>query len=238
MLSKENITLGLAAFAAVLAVAPYVIPGVRHYFVRSVLDAHPEEIVRASEAIAAKQQTAQADALRNAVRANRTALMSGNDPIIGNPAAPISVVVFEDYHCGYCKVAAPEIEALAKANPKVRFIIKEYPILSPQSKVLAAMALSTDSAHYLALHRALYENTVDTEQSLNAAIHLAGLDPAGASAAAKSQAATARVEATLLLGRKLGVTGTPTFIIGDDVVTGANLQAVKEKIAAAQTASS
>ena len=123
--SKENLTLG---FAALLAAAPYIVPDVRLFFVRSVLQAHPDEIARANAAAAARLHTAQDGALRAAVRANRAALIGGDDPVIGDPAAPISVVVFEDYHCGYCRVAAPEIEALAKAHPRVCFVIKEYQI--------------------------------------------------------------------------------------------------------------
>jgi protein-disulfide isomerase len=143
----------------------------------------------------------------------------------GNPEGDITVVEFIDYRCGYCRRAYEEVEELVATDGNIRFVIKEFPILGPQSLTasqLAVAALQTGGPDaYKQVHDALMTWPGDIGPAAVARIAAdAGLDPEAIAAAMESDAVNQVIEANHALAMRLRITGTPTFVIGDEMVRG------------------
>ena len=111
--------------------------------VKDYLIANPEVIVEAMEALQQKEQLAEVEKTRNAIKSAKDALI--NDPrdvSIGPKDAKVTIVEFFDYNCGYCKRAVPDIQNILKNDTKVRFVFREMPILGPTSMTAAQWALA------------------------------------------------------------------------------------------------
>jgi len=227
---KEWLALGLAAFAAMLAVAPYVFPPAAETVVAIALKARPETVGDALAAMDARKTAQQSAALEAAVRANRDALFVTGDPVIGRPDARLKVVVFEDYHCGFCRAMVPAMQTLVSTHPDLAFEIKEYPILSPASRDLAALALAAPDGDYGRVHALFYSRPFADEAEAVRALTLDGQDGAALQRAAHAPAVAARLNATLALGRRLGIDATPTFVVGDTVISGARPDALRQAV--------
>ena len=136
----------------------------------------------------------------------------------------MTVVEFSDYRCGYCKKAHPEIQALVESDPNVRLVVKEFPILGPDSVAAARMALAAlqlDPDRFGALNDALmsFEGGLTEATAYQIAAH-AGYDIPALKEAAASDAVSQAVAANYALARDLGLEGTPAFIIGNQIVRG------------------
>ncbi|MDC7681695.1 DsbA family protein [Asticcacaulis sp. BYS171W] len=237
LLSKSNLTLALATGAFVLALAPYVLPNIQGLIVRGGILSRPEALMEGSRALQAKQDAELRQSVETAIKANEGALIAVDDPVLGNPKAAITIVEFQDYLCGYCKAAAPQIEAFLKENPDVRVVVKEYPVIRPdQSRFLAGLALAArDTGHYEAVHHALYAGDLKTDADVDQVLTAAGVNPADIRAKAQTPAVQAKIDETLKLGQSLGIQATPNFIIGGVLVNGADLNQVKTLVAAERT---
>jgi protein-disulfide isomerase len=234
-ISRENLTLGLAAFAAILALGPYVLPQVSVYFVRQGLVKHPELLAEASKAYDAQQMEKQRIEFEKSIKANLNALITPEDPVLGDPKAAITVVEFQDYFCGYCRMMAPEIEKILAENKDVRFVIKELPVISPNSRGLAAMALaSVKTGKYAGLHHELYAAHLQSEQDIVNAFAKAGLDAGKLMSEGQDPAIQSQIDKSLILGQRLNFNATPMFIINGEVVAGARVEELHEKIAKAR----
>ncbi|MBN8807905.1 MAG: thioredoxin domain-containing protein [Sphingomonas sp.] len=138
----------------------------------------------------------------------------------GNPNGDVTVVEYLDYNCGYCRASLPIVDKLIAADPKVKVIYRELPVLSPESDTAARYAIVAGRmGKYQALHNALYAGGPLSEASMDAALVKAGLDPAAVKAAAKSDDVTRAIHTNLAMMRTLGMTGTPSWVIGDRVVS-------------------
>jgi len=232
LFSKANIALAVATGALVLAAAPYVVPPVQSLIVRGGVLSGPQVLEDGYEALQVHKDAEAAKAFATAYKANESALISAEDPILGNPKAPITIVEFQDYLCGYCRRIAPELTAFLKANPDVRIVVKEYPVITPNSRLLAALALATrDSGKYEAIHNAIYAAELKTNDDVNALLLSAGLDPAAITAKAQSPEVQKHIEDTLTMGTRLGLTGTPAFIIDGVLVGGADMAQIETLVA-------
>ena len=235
LLSKENITLVLAGFAAVLALAPYVLPQVQTYIVRHALVAHPTIIMEAQSAFDQQKEAESKQKIKAVLLKNPNGLISDNDPILGNAQSPITVVEFEDYFCGYCKAMSPHIEALVKNNPDLHFVIKEYPVIAgDKSSLLAALALSVPKDKYADIHHLFYSRPITNETQLVAAIKSLNLDITTLMNKVKSSDIQSQLQKNIVLGDSLGIKGTPFFIINGEIIDGAKSDDLDAAIKAAR----
>jgi protein-disulfide isomerase len=154
----------------------------------------------------------------------------------GNPRGDVTVVEYYDYNCGYCRASLPVIQQFLASEPKVRIVYRELPVLSEASGVAAKLAEAAAlKGRYKPFHDALYAGGPLTEASMDAAARTAGLDPAQLKAAAQAPEIAHAIEANLQLSHQLGMAGTPSWVIGDRVLSGAqSLDSLRKAVADAR----
>lgn len=141
--------------------------------------------------------------------------------IIGNPNGSKTIVEFTDYACGYCRQSAPELAAMAAADPDLRIVIREWPIF-PGSDVSARMALAAaEQGKFAEFHTALFALGQPNAANVRAAAEQAGLDMARAQEVGQSEAVTAELAKNMNFAQQLGFSGTPSFVIGGQTYEGA-----------------
>ena len=148
----------------------------------------------------------------------------------------VNVVVYMDYACGFCRASLPEIDKLVKAEPGVRVVYRELPVLSEESRTAALWSLAAaKQGKFQTFHDTLFAAGSLTDDTIHAAAQKAGLDMNAAAAFAQSDAAAAEVQKNLSIAGQAGVSGTPAWIIGDQVLSGAQSFAMlKEAVADAR----
>lgn len=200
--------------------------------VRAYLLEHPEVLEEMALKLREKQTLAAAKASAATVNKYRQQLERDPRDVVINPNGEFTVVEFFDYRCGYCKVVAPEMVKLMQENPDVRFVFKEFPIFGEVSETAARIALTAEGkTKGLQLYKAWMEDRGLDEAALDRHLIEAGLDPAAVRKAAASPAITEQLNDVRTLAQALGLQGTPAFIIGDYVIPGADLDAVKAALA-------
>jgi protein-disulfide isomerase len=184
---------------------------------------NPEIIYRAIQVLQERQQAAQAKAARLALETNREALeRDPNSPVGGNPDGDVTVVEFFDYRCPYCKRVAPDVERLTAEDDDVRLVYKEWPILGPESVFAARAALAArEQGRYQDFHDRVMGLREVTEASVTAVAEDLDLDLERLREDMAAPEVQAHLDETARLARELGITGTPAFVIGDEVVPGA-----------------
>lgn len=157
-----------------------------------------------------------------AVAANRAAIFDAYAGAWeGNPSGDVTVSVWMDYACGYCRASLPMIARLVAEDPKVRIVYRELPVLSEGSRVAARWGLAAaEQGKFKPFHMALYSGGQLSQASIDAAAASAGLDVARARQAIGSAPVEAEVARNLDVASKLGVTGTPSWVIGEQVISG------------------
>jgi protein-disulfide isomerase len=206
--------------------------------VREYLVAHPEVIQDAMNELEKRQSAADAEKHKAAVKQYSEALFaSPRQVVLGNPDGNVTFVEFFDYNCGYCKRAMDDMLTLLKDDPKLKVVLKEFPVLGPGSVEAAQVAVAVrmqdkTGKKYLEFHQKLLggRGQADKARALAVAKDI-GLDMGRL----EKDLANAEVKSTLQesfkLAEALGLNGTPSYVIGDDVVIGAvGLGALKEKI--------
>lgn len=181
-----------------------------------------EYVLENPELLPEAMQRLQARETGKAVAANRDAIFQ---PYAGawegNPNGDVTVSVWMDYACGYCRASLPLIARLVAEDPKIRIVYRELPVLSEGSRVAARWALAAaEQGKFKAFHSALYAGGQLSEASIDAAAASAGLDRAKAQAAIATPRVEAEVTRNLDTAGKLGVTGTPSWVIGDQAISG------------------
>lgn len=156
----------------------------------------------------------------------------------GDPQGDVTVSVWMDYACGYCRASLPQIARLVAADPKVRIVYRELPVLSEVSRVAARWSLAAaEQGKFKPFHAALYSGGQLSERSIAAAAASAGLDIAKAQAVIASPRADAEIAKNLEVASKLGMTGTPSWVIGDRVISGmVPYEALRQAVTAARAA--
>lgn len=199
--------------------------------VHAYLMEHPEVIREAADKLQEKERAAVAKAATDAIAKHRPALERDSRDFVANPDGKYTVVEFFDYRCGYCKVAAPEIAELIKQHPDVRFVFKEFPIFGDISDTAARLALTPQvKAKGLQVYQAWMAEKALDDVSIDRHLREAGIDPAAARKAAQDPAITKQIADVRALAGELNLEGTPVFIIGDHVIPGADLNAVRAAI--------
>ena len=195
--------------------------------VRAYLLDNPEVLMEAIAVLEDRQAAAEAERVGMAIVANADAIYnSAFDWIGGNPDGDVTIVEFFDYRCGFCRRVHPEVEALLELDGNIRYIAKEFPILSEQSVLASRFAIATrialGDAAYGVINDALMQMRGDmTEPSLAQLAQEVGLDPAPILAAMSDPQVQATIDVNRTLAGRLGITGTPSFVFGDDLVVGA-----------------
>jgi protein-disulfide isomerase len=208
--------------------------------VRAYLLEHPEVLEEAIQRLDEKRAQTAAATQEKALVSNRKAVeQDPRDPVAGNGS--ITVVEFFDYRCGYCKTAAPEVVNLIRSDPGIRFVFKELPILPDAngrlgvSERAARLALAAkDSGKYLAVHRDLMAEKALDDAGIERVARKHGLDPAALARAGQAAAVDDHLSDTQELARNLNIAGTPAFVVGDTLVPGADIAALRAAIDAAR----
>ena len=201
--------------------------------IRSYLLEHPEIIAEAMQKWEERERAAQATAAKSGLKTRADEVFRDPDsPVGGNPKGDVTLVEFFDYNCPYCRQVAPLMTKIETADPKLRVVYKEFPILGANSSFAAKAALAAHrQGKYVPFHRALMEvkGTV-TESSVLAVAGRVGLDLARLKADMADRAIQAAIDGNLALARTLNVNGTPAFVIGEEIVPGAVDQATLERL--------
>ena len=192
--------------------------------IKEYLLTHPELMLDVQAALEERMEKIQAEKLKTALADNASEIFRSPDaPIAGNPSGDIPVVEFFDYNCGYCKRAFTDIAKLIEVDPKIKLVLKELPILSKASEEAARVALAAKKqGKYWEVHRALLtvRGEVNEQSSLRAAEKV-GLDITKLKKDMASDEVTGEIERVRDLARKMGIQGTPHFLVGDRAIPGA-----------------
>ncbi|HUS56064.1 MAG TPA: DsbA family protein [Thermohalobaculum sp.] len=193
--------------------------------VRAYLLEHPEVLTEAIQVLKNRDALAEKSADLALISAHREQLLDGTNAwVAGNPDGDVTLVEFSDYRCSYCKRAHPELKELLLRDPNIRLVLREFPILGPDSVLaarVATAALDLDPAKFGAFNDALM--SFDGDLTEIAVYKLAGLSGYEIDAL-KERAASAEVEARIAdnysLARSLGLEGTPSFVLGNQIIRG------------------
>jgi len=184
---------------------------------------NPEIVMEAVAILQARQAKDEASAAQDVLSSQRQLLeRDPNAPVLGNPEGDVTIVEFFDYNCPYCKRAAPEVKALVAADPNVRLVFREWPILGEGSVYAARAALaSRNQGKYEEFHDAMMGlKGRATEQSVLRVAAEIGMDIEKMTADMGSDEVAEHIETSMRLTQALGVTGTPAFVIGDAIIPG------------------
>lgn len=192
--------------------------------IREYLLANPEVLVEAMQELERKQDSQRDNAAQKAIQEHRSALLNDPEtPVVGNPSGDVTIVEFSDYQCPYCKRAHAAVEAVLKADNKVKLVFKDLPILGEPSRIAALAALAARSQDkHRAMHNALleYGGKLDRDRIMEIARSV-GLDIEKLQKDMEDPKLAKIIERNMALASALGVRGTPAFVIGNQFVPGA-----------------
>ncbi|MCO5065970.1 MAG: DsbA family protein [Rhizobiaceae bacterium] len=227
---------GAPAAAATAAISPELGESIRNYLMQN-----PELIAEMQTALEDKQREEQRLASLDTIKNASVAIFNApTDAVVGNPQGKTTIVEFYDYNCGFCRRAIDDMRALTSADPDLRFVLKELPILGPDSQ----------KAHIVsqAFHRLMPEKYAEfhnrllggsggraTEASAILVATSLGVDEAALRAEMKKPEVIEALQKNFELADRLQITGTPSYVIGDEVIFGAlGQQVLTDKIASAR----
>ncbi|MFY0309207.1 DsbA family protein [Leisingera sp. D0M16] len=194
--------------------------------VREYILANPELILEAVDLLEQRQQQAEAARDDVLVAENLEELQNdGYSWVGGNLDGDITLVEFMDYRCGYCRRAAPEVEKLLESDGNIRLVIKEFPILGEASVLSSRFAVATKQVAggdaYKQVHDALIEfGGEPNEVALRRLAEGLSLDADAIFAKMDSEEVTAELRQTRALAQKMAISGTPTFVLGNELLRG------------------
>lgn len=225
---------GIAGAALAANGAPTTAPADKaaiEKIVRDYILAHPEIIPEAMTRLETREVTKLLDSNRKDIEAPFAGAVAGN------PKGDVSVVVFFDYACPYCRQGHADISKLVAADPGVRIVYRDFPVLSPASEEAAMASLSAaQQGRYGRFHNTMFETAgkVSHERTI-AMVRTAGLDEMRTAKDLNAPLLKAEIKKNLELGRALGLTGTPSYVIGNQILSGAvGFDKLKEAVVAAR----
>ena len=184
---------------------------------------NPEIIMEAVRALEAREVAAQTAQVKETLQQERSILENDpNAPVLGNPDGDVTIVEFFDYNCPYCRQAKPEVQALLAADPDVRLVYREWPILGEGSVFAARAALAARAqGKYEEFHWAMMEMKGRAEEA--SVLRIAedvGLDIEALRADMGTPEVNDHIALSMRLTQALGFNGTPSFVIGDSLLPG------------------
>jgi protein-disulfide isomerase len=210
--------------------------------IRDYLVSHPEVLQEAIAELDKRQTAADLEKTKAALASNaETVFNSSRQVVLGNPKGDVTMVEFFDYNCGFCKRAMADMLDLLKSDPKLRIVLKEFPVLGVGSVEAAKVAVAArmqdkSGKKYLEFHQKLLggRGQADKARALAVAKEV-GFDVKRIEADMESDEAKVSLEETLKLGETLGLNGTPSYVVGSDIVVGAvGLDALRTKVSTAR----
>jgi protein-disulfide isomerase len=210
--------------------------------VKNYLVQHPEAVQDALDALEKRQKQADADKVRATIVQNKATIFnSTHQVVLGNPQGNVTMVEFFDYNCGYCKRALPDMLDLLKTDTDLKFVLKEFPVLGEGSVEAAHVAVAArmqDSSgkKYIEFHQKLLggRGPADKARALAVAKEV-GFDMARIEKDMDSDEVKKTIDEDMKLADALGVNGTPSYVVGNEVVVGAvGIDELKAKLKAEQ----
>ena len=224
---------GMALAQANRAVAvPQHDQGAMEQMFRNYLLEHPEVIPEAMAKLEERRAAEKVSASRQAIETPFAGAWAG-------AAKPeVTLVEFFDYNCGYCRASVPDLDRLLKEDPSLRIVFRELPILSEQSEVAARVSLSAaKQGRFMDFHRNMFAGGRPTEAQLTTVRKSSGLDAAAVERDLKAPDVEREIAANMEMARTLGLSGTPSFVVGERVLVGAvGYDELKKAIAEARAA--
>jgi protein-disulfide isomerase len=210
--------------------------------VRNYLLAHPEVLEEAMAELSKRQAVAEAAKHEAGVAKNAEAIFnSPRNVVLGNKDGDVTFVEFFDYNCGYCKRAMMDMLEIMKGDPKLKVVLKEFPVLNPGSVEAAQVGVAirmqdASGKKYLDFHQKVLNGRGGADKArAMAAAKDAGVDMARLEKDLASPEVRATIEENFKLAEAMGMNGTPSYVIGKQVVIGAvGVEALKEKIGIAR----
>ncbi len=194
--------------------------------VRGYLNEHPEVIIEAIKKMQARQEAAEAERVaQTIIKRHKELVIDPSTPIGGNPRGNVTVVEFFDYQCGHCRRVQPIVQDFVKQDGNVKVAFKELPLMGPLSIEAAKTGLAVhklDPAKYSQFHAHLMSSGSNlSQETIEKAVGKTGLDPADVATAKEDPAIIAALRKNMNLAHSLGINGTPSFVIGRELIPGA-----------------
>ncbi|KAA5601963.1 DsbA family protein [Blastochloris sulfoviridis] len=249
-LKARTAVAGLALLAAIAVAAPAwaqsAAPLSREdveKIVRETIVKNPEILQEAMQELEKRANADEDKRRKQALSANRDLLLnSPKSIVIGNPKGDVTIVEFFDYNCGFCKRALSDLIGLVKTDSNLKVVLKDFPVLGESSVQAATVALAAklqaNPAKYFEFHQKLMggRGEANRERAMAVAKEV-GFDMARLTKDMESPAVMATLQENFRLAQDLGLTGTPSYVVGSEVVVGAvGLEKLQEQIRAARAA--
>ena len=191
--------------------------------IKDYLLREPEVVYQALEELQQRRELEEANRQRGLVVARKGDIFDDpTDPVLGNPDGDVTLVEFFDYRCGYCRNMVPSMRAMVEKDQKLKLVMKEFPILGPDSVVASQAALAArKQGKYAEMHFALFQTKDLTEAGVLQIAKSLGLDTARLLKDMKHEDIEREITRTRALATELGITGTPSFVVADTLIPGA-----------------
>jgi protein-disulfide isomerase len=210
------LTIVLAVAGGFAGAAAWDFSGFGGHATRDYLFAHPEVLPEAINRYQAQQRQAQLAPVRDQLQTPFPGA------VLGNPNGKLTLVEFSDYACTYCRQSVADVQHLIASNPDLRVVIREYPILRPESVDAARMGLAAaQQGKFAAFHDAMYALGPPNKATIEQAARQAGVDLAAADQAIAGGLYDSFLKANIALASRIGIDGTPGWVIGDRIIDGA-----------------
>lgn len=210
------VTLSIALVAGFAGAAAWDYSGFGPDRTRDYLLANPEILPEAMQELQRRDMLARIEPLRDELETPFPGA------VLGNPNGKITLVEFTDYACGYCRQSLAHVHQVIAANPDLKVVIREYPILSADSADAARMALAAaEQGRYEQFHNAMFAAESLSPQNIELAARQSGVDLESARAAIETGAYEGQLQNNVFLAQSMGVGGTPAWVVGDQVLSGA-----------------
>jgi protein-disulfide isomerase len=192
--------------------------------VRDYILNNPEVIMEAAQRFEQRQHAAEESEAMSVLKSRADEIFrDAGSPVGGNPDGDVTLVEFFDYNCPYCRQVAPVMSEAESADPQLRIVYKEFPVLGPNSSHAAKAALAIHKqGKYLPFHRALMQGrgTIDASRVIEVAAKV-GVDVERMKSDMDDPAIAAAIERNIALAQALRINGTPGFVIGEKILRGA-----------------
>jgi protein-disulfide isomerase len=205
--------------------------------VKDYLIKNPEVLTEVIAELEKRQSEAQQVAQAGAVKETRQSLLNASHSyVVGNPSGDVTLVEFFDYNCGYCKKALTDVQALMKSDPKLRVVLKDFPVLGPDSVEASRVALAVKNQLQGPKLLEYHVKVMDTRGRVNGERAMAvakdmGVDMGRLQKDVESAEIRSALQENMALGDKLSLSGTPAFVVGETIIPGAvGLEPLKQLV--------
>ena len=209
-------TIALALLGGFSGAALWELTGMGGHQTRDYLLENPEVLTEAVEVLNRRQQMAAIEPVRQELETPYPGA------VLGNPNGAITLVKFTDYACGYCRQSHEDVLALIAANPDLKVVLRDYPVLTEGSVEAARMALAAaQQGKFAPFHDAMFAAGSPTPERIEAAARQAGVNLEQAKAQIEAGMFEPQLQNNLYLAQTIGVRSTPSWVIGEQIIVGA-----------------